>query len=127
MRWCSTGRWSSPAPAGGIIELGALWVPPWLRRLDVAQQAFARTERGLALPMKASDYVRRQLKFTPHPTEPVAWIIEQVAPSCSSFHPTIRISKVAAIPLKRFEESMVGINESTKERFYATNFNKLMG
>ena len=66
-----------PRLRGGVIEFGALWVPSWLQRLDVAQQAFVRTEPALALPMKPSDYVRRQLKFTPHPTEPAGWIIEQ--------------------------------------------------
>jgi uncharacterized protein len=30
-------------------------------------------------------------------------------------------------PLKRFEDSMVGIDESAKEKFYATNFAKMMG
>jgi predicted TIM-barrel fold metal-dependent hydrolase len=116
-----------PRLRGGIIELGALWVPPWLRRLDVAQQAFARTEPGLALPMKASDYVRRQLKFTPHPTEPVAWIIEQGGAELFLFSSDYPHIEGGRNPLKRFEESMVGINESTKERFYATNFNELMG
>src|ERR1700730_16541938 len=41
-----------PRLRGGVIELGALWVPAWLRRLDVAQQAFVRGEPGLALPLK---------------------------------------------------------------------------
>jgi hypothetical protein len=33
---------------GGCIEQAAMWVVPWLRRLDTAQDAFVRTEPGLA-------------------------------------------------------------------------------
>jgi predicted TIM-barrel fold metal-dependent hydrolase len=116
-----------PRLRGGVIELGGLWVPPWLRRLDVAQQAFARTEPGLALPMKASDYVRRQLKFTPHPTEPVSWIIEQGGAELFLFSSDYPHIEGGRNPLKRFEESMAGIGEDAKERFYAGNFNELMG
>ena len=116
-----------PRLRGGAIELGALWVPSWLRRLDVAQQAFARSEPRLALPMKASDYVRRQLKFTPHPTEPVGWIIEQGGAELFLFSSDYPHIEGGRNPLKRFEESMVGISEAAKERFYTTNFNEMMG
>ena len=66
-----------PRLRGGCIEQGAMWVVPWLRRLDIAQRTFRRTEPALALSMRASEYVRRQLRFTPFATEPVGWMIEQ--------------------------------------------------
>jgi predicted TIM-barrel fold metal-dependent hydrolase len=116
-----------PRLRGGVIELGALWVVPWLRRLDVAQQAFARGEPGLALPLKASDYVRRQLKFTPHPTEPAGWIIEQGGPELFLFSSDYPHIEGGRNPLKRFEDSMVGTSEAAKERFYNTNFAEMMG
>jgi predicted TIM-barrel fold metal-dependent hydrolase len=116
-----------PRLRGGVIELGALLVPPWLRRLDVAQQAFARTEPVLALPMKASDYVRRQLKFTPHPSEPAGWIIEQSGAELFLFSSDYPHIEGGRNPLKRFEESMVGIGEAAKERFYAQNVDEMMG
>jgi hypothetical protein len=31
----------------------------------------------LELPLPASEYVHRQLWFTPFPTEPVGWLIEE--------------------------------------------------
>ena len=78
--------------------------------------------------MKASDYVRRQVKFTPHPTEPVVgWIIEQGGAELflfSSDHPHIEGGRN---PVKRFEDSMREISESAKERFYANNFAEMMG
>jgi uncharacterized protein len=116
-----------PRLRAGVIELGALWVPSWLRRLDVAQQAFARTEPGLSLPLKASDYVRRQVKFTPHPSEPVGWIIEQGGPELLLFSSDYPHIEGGRNPLKRFEESTAGISEAAKERFYSANFNELMG
>jgi len=110
----------------GVIELGALWVIPWLKRLDIAQQVFVRTEPHLALPMKASDYVRRQIKFTPHPTEPVGWIINQGGEELFLFSSDYPHIEGGRNPLKRFEDSMAGISEEAKERFYATNFDEMM-
>jgi predicted TIM-barrel fold metal-dependent hydrolase len=81
----------------------------------------------LALPLKASDYVRRQLKFTPHPTEPVGWIIEQGGAELFLFSSDYPHVEGGRNPLKRFEESMVGVAEAAKERFYSANFNELMG
>lgn len=57
-----------PGLRGGCIELGAMWVVPWLRRLDLCQSTFGRGEPAMgALPMKASEYVHRNLWFTPFP------------------------------------------------------------
>ena len=50
-----------------------MWVVPWLKRLDIAQATFQRTEPALKLPLRASEYIRRQVKFTPFTTEPVGW------------------------------------------------------
>jgi uncharacterized protein len=111
----------------GVIELGALWVIPWMMRLDIAQQVFARSEPTLALPMKASDYVRRQIKFTPHSTEPVGWMIEQGGEELFLFSSDYPHIEGGRNPLKRFEQSMIGIGEAAKERFYATNFAEMMG
>jgi uncharacterized protein len=111
----------------GVIELGALWVIPWLKRLDIAQQVFVRSEPRLALPMKASDYIRRQVRFTPHPTEPVGWIINQGGEELLLFSSDYPHIEGGRNPLKRFEDSMVGIGGAAKERFYATNFDEMMG
>jgi predicted TIM-barrel fold metal-dependent hydrolase len=111
----------------GVIELGALWVVPWMKRLDIAQQVFARSEPWLKLPLKASDYIRRQIKFTPHPTEPVGWIIEQAGEELFLFSSDYPHIEGGRNPLKRFEQSMAGIGETAKERFYAANFVDLMG
>lgn len=111
----------------GVIELGALWVVPWMKRLDIAQQIFARSEPHLKLPLKASDYIRRQIKFTPHPTEPAGWIIEQAGDELFLFSSDYPHIEGGRNPLKRFEDSMAKIGDTAKERFYASNFTDMMG
>ena len=85
-----------PKLRGAVIEQGAMWVVPWLKKLDIAQAAFVRFEPYLNLPLKPSEYVHRQLKFTPFPPEPVGWMIEQAAPICSCSRPTLPIPRAAA-------------------------------
>ena len=63
----------------GVIEQGAIWVPSWTRQMEAAFEAFARHEERLrALSLRPTEYVRRQIRFTPYPTEDVGWIIEPV-------------------------------------------------
>jgi uncharacterized protein len=111
----------------GVIELGALWVIPWMKRLDIAQQVFARSEPRLRFPMKAFDYIRRQIKFTPHPTESAGWLIGEGGEELFLFSSDYSHIEGGRNPLKRFEDSMVGIDESAKENFYARNFVRMMG
>ena len=50
----------------GVIEQGAIWVPSWMRQMESAFDAFVKHEERLrALSMRPSDYVRRQIRFTP--------------------------------------------------------------
>ncbi len=116
-----------PRLRGGSIEQGAMWIVPWLRRLDISQETFVASEKYLRLPMKASDYVRRNLRFTPYPHEHVGWIIEQAGEELcmfSSDHPHVEGGRN---PLKRFALSTPNLSEAAKERFYASNFADLMG
>jgi predicted TIM-barrel fold metal-dependent hydrolase len=112
---------------GGVIELGAMWVPAWLRRLDIAQETFQKTEPALRLPLRASEYARRRLKFTPYPTEPVGWMIEQAGEELFLFSTDYPHPEGGRDPRRRFEESMGGTPEAVKERFYSKNFAEMMG
>jgi len=43
----------------GVIELGAVWVPAWLERLEIVRDTFGRTESRIReLPLRPIDYVR---------------------------------------------------------------------
>ncbi len=116
-----------PRLRGGCIEQGAMWIVPWLRRLDIAQQTFVRAEPALKLPLRAAEYIRRQVKFTPFPHEPVGWIIEQAGEELCMFSSDYPHPEGGRNPLKRFETSTAGVSEAAKERFYSRNFAAMMG
>ena len=83
----------------GVIEQGAIWVPSWLRQMESAFEAFHRHEERLqALSLRPSDYVHRQVRFTPYPTEDVGWIVEQAGPTWSCSRPTTPTSRAVASP-----------------------------
>ncbi len=112
----------------GVIEQGAIWVPSWLRQMESAFEAFARHEERLqALSMRPSDYVHRQVRFTPYPTEDVGWIIEQGGadlPMFSSDYPHVEGGRR---PVERFEASLGDATEGVRQKFYEDNFLFLMG
>jgi predicted TIM-barrel fold metal-dependent hydrolase len=110
----------------GVIEQGALWVPALLRRIDIAQRTFKKSEPLLTeLPMIASNYIRRQVRFTPFPTEPVGWLIEQAGSELFLFSSDYPHPEGSTDPIGRFESNLQGIDESTKDRFYSQNFAEL--
>jgi uncharacterized protein len=117
-----------PRLRGGCIEQGAMWVVPWLRRLDITQSTFQKTEPTLRdLPEKASEYVHGHVWFTPFPTEPVGWMTEQAGEDLFLFSSDYPHPEGGRDPLKRFEDSTAGLSEETKERFYSGNFLDMMG
>jgi predicted TIM-barrel fold metal-dependent hydrolase len=116
-----------PGLRGGVIEQGALWVPTWLRRLDIAQATFQKTEPALRLPKRASEYVHGHVWFTPYPTEPVGWLVEQAGDDLFLFSSDYPHPEGGRDPLRRFEESMPEATETVKEKFYAANFSEMMG
>ena len=116
-----------PGLRGGCIEQGAMWVVPWLRRVDIAQDTFSKTEPTLSsLPLKASDYVHRQLWFTPFPTEPVGWMIDQAGDDLFLFSSDYPHPEGGRDPLRRFETALMGATDEARERFYSANFAEMM-
>ena len=93
----------------GVIEQGAIWVPSWMRQMESAFDAFARHEERLqALSLRPSEYVRRQIRFTPYPTEDVGWIIEQAGPEVCLFSSDYPHVEGGRRPIERFERSLDG-------------------
>jgi len=116
-----------PNLRGGCIEQGAMWVVPWLRRLDICQSTFKKTEPTLAsLPEKASDYVHRQLWFTPFPTEPIAWMTEQCGDDLFLFSSDYPHPEGTKNPIERFESTMAGLTDDQRQRFYHRNYEAMM-
>jgi predicted TIM-barrel fold metal-dependent hydrolase len=112
----------------GVIEQGAIWVPSWTRQMEAAFEAFARHEERLrALSMRPTEYVVRQVRFTPYPTEDVGWIIDQSGPEICMFSSDYPHVEGGRRPIERFEASLSGTAKQAVKRFYSENFLDLMG
>jgi predicted TIM-barrel fold metal-dependent hydrolase len=75
----------------------------------------------------ASEYVHGHLWFTPFPTEPVGWMIEQAGDDLFLFSSDYPHPEGGRDPLGRFESSIAHLHEAAKDRFYARNFEDMMG
>ena len=112
----------------GVIEQGGVWLPSWMRQMESALEAFAKTEERLRkLECRPSEYVRRQIRVTPYPTEDVGWIIAQAGAEVCMFSSDYPHVEGGRNPIKRFEASIEGCGENARRRFYADNFADLMG
>jgi predicted TIM-barrel fold metal-dependent hydrolase len=112
----------------GIIELGAVWLPGYMRQLEAAMEAFGRHEERLqALELKPQEYVTRQVRVTPYPTEPTGWIIEQAGAETCMFSSDYPHVEGGRNPYGRFQKTTEGLPESALEAFYRGNFEDMMG
>ena len=112
----------------GVIEQGAIWLPSWMRQMESALDAFGRHEERLQkLSLRPSEYVQRQVRVTPYPTEDVGWISEQVGSHICMFSTDFPHVEGGRRPFERFERSLGDASESVRQRFYVDNFVDLMG
>jgi len=117
-----------PALRIGVIEQGAIWLPSWLRQMESAVEAFGRHEERLSrLSLRPAEYVERQVRVTPYPTEDVGWITEQIGPAVCMFSTDYPHVEGGRRPYERFERSLGDASEATRRRFYVDNFVDLMG
>jgi predicted TIM-barrel fold metal-dependent hydrolase len=116
-----------PRLRGGVIELGAGWVPQYLRTLDLSQRIFKRTDPSVeALTLKASEYIRRAVKFTPFPGEDVGRLIREAGAELFMFSSDYPHPEGTDDPIGRFERTFEGISEGDKSKFYCENFQAMM-
>lgn len=116
-----------PGLRGGVIELGAGWVPEFLRNLDISQKIFKRSDPQVAeLPMKASDYIRRALRFTPFPGEDVGRMIKDGGAELFLFSSDYPHPEGTDDPVGRFERTFSELTEADKEAFYSGNYRYMM-
>lgn len=112
----------------GVIELGAGWVPNLLRSLDVCIRAFGRNEPELAkLTLDPSDYIRRQVRFTPWHFEDVGWLVDSAGPELLLFSSDFPHPEGGRDPLADFQAALAEAPPSATDRFYFDNFAELFG
>jgi len=116
-----------PRLHGGVIELGACWVPTLLTKLDQATRNFRHTEPQLnSMELKPSEYVHRQVWATPFPGEPVGDIIEQAGDDMLLFSSDYPHPEGTRDPLGRFVATMPDVGPEAQDRFYSGNFADMM-
>jgi predicted TIM-barrel fold metal-dependent hydrolase len=99
-----------------------------MRQMEAAFDAFSRHEARLrSLSMRPSEYVTRQMRFTPYPTEDVGWIIDQAGPEVCLFSSDYPHVEGGRRPIERFEASLAKTSQAARQAFYHDNFVDLMG
>jgi predicted TIM-barrel fold metal-dependent hydrolase len=115
-----------PDLRGGVIELGAGWVPDFLRRLDQAWKGWRKTDPVVAsLSAPPSEFIRRAVRFTPYATEDAGSIIREGGAELFLFSSDFPHPEGTRNPIERFESTFAGFDEETKDRFYRRNFETL--
>lgn len=117
-----------PRLRGGVIELGAGWVPDFLRRMDQAWKGWRKTDPvvgGLSMP--PSEFIRRAVRFTPFATEDAGTIIREGGEELFLFSSDFPHPEGTKNPIERFERSFdeLGLPDDAKDRFYRRNFEDL--
>ncbi len=110
------------------IELGASWIPGWMRFMDSAAAAFIKNETRLQkLSARPSEIIQRQFRATPYPHEDAGWIIANAGETVALFSSDYPHVEGGRNPLKRFDDSLQGRSRREINRFYSDNFIDLMG
>lgn len=117
-----------PGLRGAAIELGATWVPGLLRNVDHAHRSFSKSEPLLQqLEQKPSDYLRRQVRFTPFPFEDTAWLVDQCGADLFMFSTDYPHPEGGRRPFEIFGEAMAGFDDTARDRFFWRNGAELFG
>jgi hypothetical protein len=95
--------------------------------VDTAAKYFGKFEPGLKdLSLEPSDYLRRQVRFTPLVFEDVEWLIESAGPELFLFSTDFPHPEGGRDPFGRFEASLGKTAVDERRLFYAENFLHLM-
>ena len=117
-----------PDLKGGIIEIGAGWVPDMIRRLDHAVSIWARSEPQLAaMTRPPSEQIRAQLRFTPYPFEDVGQIVSESNADLYLFSSDYPHAEGGRDPIGRFLNTTERLSETERDKFFGTNFSTLWG
>ncbi len=117
---------SFPTLRGGVIEVGAGWVPDMIRRLDHAVDIWARSEPQLAkMSRRPSEQIAAQLRFTPYPFEDVGQIVAESCADLYMFSSDYPHAEGGRDPIGRFSRATASLNAADQHKFFADNFKAL--
>lgn len=111
---------------GGVIELGAGFVPSMCNRLDWIAEIWRKSESELAaLTRKPSEQLIEHMAFTPYVYEDVGELIRQSDSRLYLFSSDYPHAEGGRHPLERFNKSLDACDNAIKENFYSGNFARL--
>jgi len=115
-----------PNLKGGVIEIGAGWVPDMIRRLDHAVEIWSRSEPQLAkMKRRPREQIAEQLRFTPYPFEDVAQLVSESSPDLYMFSSDYPHAEGGRDPIGRFNRSTKTLTKVDREKFFSKNFIEL--
>ena len=115
-----------PNLRGGVIEIGAGWVPDMLRRLDHAVDIWSRSEPQLAKMQRTpSEQAQAHLRFTPYPFENVAQLVRESCPELFLFSSDYPHAEGGRDPLGRFGRTTAELSDEDQQKFFSRNFGDL--
>jgi predicted TIM-barrel fold metal-dependent hydrolase len=108
---------------GGVIEIGAGWVPDMIRRLDHAVDIWSRSEPQLArMTRRPSEQLASQLRVTPYPFEDVGQLVAESSAELYMFSTDYPHAEGGRDPLGRFTRATSMLSAADQHRFFADNF-----
>jgi predicted TIM-barrel fold metal-dependent hydrolase len=115
-----------PNLRGGIVEIGAGWVPDMIRRLDHAVSIWSRSEPQLAKMQRLpSEQISEQLRFTPYPFEDVAQLVSESSADLYMFSSDYPHAEGGRDPIGRFTRTTQTLTDAQRAKFFAGNFSGL--
>ncbi|MEM7465327.1 MAG: amidohydrolase family protein [Pseudomonadota bacterium] len=114
---------------GAAVELGAGWVPSWLKRLDWSAKIWKKEADLAALTRTPTETAIEHLGFTPFVYEDVGDLIVQSDDSLYLFSSDYPHFEGSRNPIERFEQFLcaASVSEDAKSKFYEENFRRVIG
>ena len=113
---------------GAAVELGASWVPSFLKILDNTVHAFSRVQPELAyMSRKPSEQITEQMGFTAFPFEDVGSLIAHSNSELYMFASDYPHIEGGKDPLGSFDAFLANHSARTLDNFYVNNFRRVFG
>ncbi len=109
----------------GVIEIGATWVPGFMKILDQGQMAFRKAEPLLgSLEMSPSEFFERHVRVSLFPYEDAGWLIDQAGEDIFMFASDYPHPEGGRDPIGRFDSTMdeAKTSQGARDKFYYKNF-----
>lgn len=113
---------------GAAVELGASWVPSFLKILDNAVHAFSRVQPELAaISRQPSEQLIEQMGFTAFPFEDVGTLVEHSSADLYMFASDYPHIEGGRDPLGSFDDYLAEHTEATHRKFFSQTFKRVFG